>query len=328
MNGRKLAAFALSGVMAVGLTACGGNGEPNESPAGGSGGEAYLVGICQLAPHDALDAATRGFKAALVEAFGEDGVKFDEQNAGGEYNNCATIVDGFVSENVDLMLANATYSLQAAQSATADIPLQPQKAPLNRVEEQRRALASRCSHTESEVTAMTTKPRRPIRILVAAAAVAAALTAGALAASGALGSISLLSGGAFTSTDSVNWNEPDAGATVAPSQENVCFPVREEPDLLTVRGGSVYFTTETGEELDITGQFSEAEPYVYSYTASDGSAHDIVIGGSLEDYGYMEYVYDAGGSFVGSAGILPTGYDSANSPPWLTAYEEARGLSF
>ena len=49
--------------------------------------------------------------------------------------------------------------------------------PLNRVEEQRRALASRCSHTESEVTAMTTKPRRPIRILVAAAAVAAALTA-------------------------------------------------------------------------------------------------------------------------------------------------------
>ena len=175
---------------------------------------------------------------------------------------------------------------------------------------------------------MTTKPRRPIRILVAAAAVAAALTAGALAASGALGAIPLLSGGAFTSTDSVNWNEPDAGATVAPSQENVCFPVREEPDLLTVRGGSVYFTTETGEELDITGQFSEAEPYVYSYTASDGSAHDIVIGGSLEDYGYMEYVYDAGGSFVGSAGILPTGYDSANSPPWLTAYEEARGLSF
>ena len=72
MNGRKLAAFALSGVMAVGLTACGGNGEPNESPAGGSGGEAYLVGICQLAPHDALDAATRGFKAALVEAFGEE----------------------------------------------------------------------------------------------------------------------------------------------------------------------------------------------------------------------------------------------------------------
>lgn len=40
-----------------------------------------------------------------------------------------------------------------------------------------------------------------------------------------------------------------------------------------------------------------------------------MIGGSLEDYGYMEYVYDAGGSFVGSAGILPTGYDSRQQPP-------------
>ena len=122
MNGRKLAAFALSGVMAVGLTACGGNGEPNESPAGGSGGEAYLVGICQLAPHDALDAATRGFKAALVEAFGEDGVKFDEQNAGGEYNNCATIVDGFVSENVDLILGTAitNYGIALGLDSTED----------------------------------------------------------------------------------------------------------------------------------------------------------------------------------------------------------------
>ena len=51
-------------------------------------------------------------------------------------------------------------------------------------------------------------------------------------------------------------------------------------------------------------------------------------GGGLGGDGYMEYVYDAGGSFVGSAGSLPTGYGSANSPPWLTAYEEARGLSF
>ena len=122
MNGRKLAAFALSGVMAVGLTACGGNGEPNESPAGGSGGEAYLVGICQLAPHPALDAATQGFKDALTEALGEQ-VRFEEQNAAGESNTCSTIVNGFVSENVDLILANASSALQAAASATGDIPV-------------------------------------------------------------------------------------------------------------------------------------------------------------------------------------------------------------
>ena len=46
-------------------------------------------------------------------------------------------------------------------------------APPEQVEAQRSALASRCSKPKSEVTAMTTKPIRPIRILVTAAAVAA-----------------------------------------------------------------------------------------------------------------------------------------------------------
>ena len=83
----------------------------------------YQVGICQLAPHVALDAATQGFRDALVEAFGEDGVKFDEQNAAGDSATCATIVNGFVSGKVDLILANATPALQAAASATGDIPV-------------------------------------------------------------------------------------------------------------------------------------------------------------------------------------------------------------
>ena len=85
-------------------------------------GETYTVGICQLAPHEALDAATQGFKDALTEAFGEN-VKFEEGNAGGEANNCVTIIDGFVSDNVDLILANATAPLQAAASATDKIPV-------------------------------------------------------------------------------------------------------------------------------------------------------------------------------------------------------------
>ena len=50
-------------------------------------------------------------------------MKFDEQNASGDSANCATIVNGFVSSNVDLILANATAPLQAAARATADIPL-------------------------------------------------------------------------------------------------------------------------------------------------------------------------------------------------------------
>ena len=82
----------------------------------------YTVGICQLVQHPALDAATQGFKDALTEALG-DAVSFNEQNASGESVNCATIVNGLVASNVDLILANATPPLQAAASATADIPI-------------------------------------------------------------------------------------------------------------------------------------------------------------------------------------------------------------
>ena len=76
--------------------------------------ESYTVGICQLVQHDALDAATQGFKDSLIEELGEDKVTFDEQNAQGDPATCATVVNGFVSSGVDLILANATPALQAA----------------------------------------------------------------------------------------------------------------------------------------------------------------------------------------------------------------------
>ena len=86
-------------------------------------GKVYNIGICQLVQHEALDAATQGFKDALTEKLGADNVKFDEQNASGDSANCTTIVSGFVSTGVDLILANATAPLQAAAQATADIPV-------------------------------------------------------------------------------------------------------------------------------------------------------------------------------------------------------------
>ena len=82
----------------------------------------YTVGICQLVQHVALDAATQGFKDALTEKLG-DNVKFNEQNASGDSANCITIINGFLADNVDLIMANATPALQAAQAATADTPI-------------------------------------------------------------------------------------------------------------------------------------------------------------------------------------------------------------
>lgn len=84
--------------------------------------ETYTVGICQLVQHDALDAATQGFKDALTEKLG-DAVTFDEQNAQGDTNTCSTIINSFTSANVDLILANATPALQAAVAGTNEIPI-------------------------------------------------------------------------------------------------------------------------------------------------------------------------------------------------------------
>ncbi len=91
-------------------------------PLSAMGEDSYTVGICQLVQHDALDAATQGFKDAIVEALG-DKVTFDEQNAQGDSAACNTIVNTFVSKKVDLILANATPALQAAYNATTTIPI-------------------------------------------------------------------------------------------------------------------------------------------------------------------------------------------------------------
>lgn len=144
---KKVLSVLLAGVLAVSMTACGGSttqetttaaseaateavGETEaaesetEVPASEAAatGESYVVGICQLVQHDALDAATQGFKDAITEALG-DSVTFDEQNAQGDSNTCSTIMNSFVSNNVDLILANATPALQAAQAGTNEIPI-------------------------------------------------------------------------------------------------------------------------------------------------------------------------------------------------------------
>lgn len=83
----------------------------------------YTIGICQLVTHEALDAATEGFKEAVIAALGAENVEFIEQNAAGENNTCTTIVNDFVSKDVDLIMANATGALQAAANATMTIPI-------------------------------------------------------------------------------------------------------------------------------------------------------------------------------------------------------------
>ena len=136
---KKLLSVVLTAVMAATvLTGCGSTDNGTASTAAATGtaqseaaatsaastdGKVYNIGICQLVQHEALDAATQGFQDALTELLGEENVKFDLQNASGDSATCATIVNQFVSSDVDLILANATAPLQAAAAATNEIPI-------------------------------------------------------------------------------------------------------------------------------------------------------------------------------------------------------------
>ncbi len=119
---RVLSIFAVLLIISlmISMTACSTKDEPTQTKEGS--GEFYRIGISQLIQHGALDAATQGFKDALTEELGGR-VSFDYQNAQGDPNTCASIANGFVASKVDLIMANATAALQAAATATADIPV-------------------------------------------------------------------------------------------------------------------------------------------------------------------------------------------------------------
>ncbi len=139
---KKTLALLLTALMAVSMVGCGSNAASAPAPADAApadavpaaeapaadaaeapaDGQTFKVGICQLVQHVALDAATQGFKDALVAELG-DAVEFDEQNGQGDSNTCATIINAFTSEGVDLIMANATPALQAAVAGTNEIPI-------------------------------------------------------------------------------------------------------------------------------------------------------------------------------------------------------------
>lgn len=98
------------------LSACGTSGSGNAAD------KTFVVGVCQLVQHPALDAATQGFYDTLKAKLG-DKVEIIVRDGAGDQPTCATIAGQFVSDGVDLIMANATPALIACASATADIPV-------------------------------------------------------------------------------------------------------------------------------------------------------------------------------------------------------------
>ena len=111
---KKIIALLLTLLMVTAFTAC-------DTPSEDDG--KFVIGVVQLAPHPALDAATQGFIDTLKAELGEENVVVKVEIAAGDTATCAPIVSSFVSEGVDLIMANATPALQSAVAATTDIPI-------------------------------------------------------------------------------------------------------------------------------------------------------------------------------------------------------------
>lgn len=83
------------------------------------------VGITQIVEHPSLDAARQGFIERMAElgyAEGAD-VTYDIQSAQGDLATAQTIARKFQSDGVDLILAIATLTAQAAAHIIKDIPI-------------------------------------------------------------------------------------------------------------------------------------------------------------------------------------------------------------
>lgn len=83
------------------------------------------VGITQIVEHPSLDAARQGFIERMAElgyAEGAD-VTYDIQSAQGDLATAQTIARKFQSDGVDLILAIATQTAQAAAHIIKDIPI-------------------------------------------------------------------------------------------------------------------------------------------------------------------------------------------------------------
>ena len=110
---KKILTLALVATLLLALAACGNTNDK----------ETYTVGICQLLPHPALDAATKGFMESLQAELGAENVTFLNENAGNEINVCTTIITNLINKKVDLIMANATPALTAAVNGTDTIPV-------------------------------------------------------------------------------------------------------------------------------------------------------------------------------------------------------------
>ncbi len=83
--------------------------------------QGFKIGIVQFVEHEALDTSRNGFIDGLNRE--EFNAKINYKNAQGDQANCTLIVNQFISENYDMILAIGTPAAQSAAAVTSKIPI-------------------------------------------------------------------------------------------------------------------------------------------------------------------------------------------------------------
>lgn len=186
--------------------------------------------------------------------------------------------------------------------------------PEDRADSIRTVLASRCSRMETEANMKHTFLRRPTAVLAAVLLIGAlSVTAFAYGERIVERVYTFMTGG--TIEQSVDENGTSlSGVSIGTEQSPL--EIRED--------GSIWLTV-NGETLDITGEFSYTEPYIYDGTGEDGLRHVLVVGGETDAIGWSEFLWDENGLPAGGTSQLgtPAGREDA---PWLEAALETLGL--
>lgn len=176
----------------------------------------------------------------------------------------------------------------------------------------RQQLIARCAQREEKTEMKVKRIRKPM-VIAAAAVLCCALTATAFA-SGAIGRVYHY----VTNSTSYHYENEDGtkGSVTTLDTENLAPPAEE-------REGRLYLTV-NGQNLDITDQCSLQTPYLYDFTGTDGLRHAFIIGGTPENFGWGEFLWNEEGFPEGgsSSNYLKPGSDTEWADWYLSGMEQ------
>lgn len=164
----------------------------------------------------------------------------------------------------------------------------------------RAALSSQYSGDHKEDITMNVK-RRSVklnRIMIAAAILLFAMALVGFAYGGKI--VQLLGGGSLETGKDENGNDV------------ISMDMGFETDPVEIRDGQIYFILD-GSGTNITEECSAESAYLYEIVADSGYRHVVLIGGTPENVGWAEFIWDQKGAFLGSNAT----YNSEEEPAWL-----------